>query len=61
MAHGYFLPTEGLPSQITLLEDKKYDLWEGKGFGSPQEKGDENEVDEDIWLIQTLKDITDKS
>lgn len=39
------------------LWGKVYDLWEGKGFGSLQGKGDENEVDEDFHLIHTLKNI----
>lgn len=34
------------------LWEKEYDLWKGKGVGSLQGKGDENEVDEGFRLTQ---------
>lgn len=54
------------PSQIVFLHKtplfvgKEYDLWEGRGFGSLQGKGDENEVNEGFHLIHTLKNNTAK-
>ena len=60
MAHGHF------PSQTVFLQksssflEKEYDLWETMKFGSLQGKGDEHEVDEEFWLIPTLRDLTDK-
>lgn len=36
---------------------KEYDLWECKGFGNLQGKGDESEVNEGFPLSQMLKNI----